>query len=93
MNLSSIRWTEWSEEHIARHDVTAREVEEVCFSGPLFRRGRGRGERRSYLAYGQTAAGRYLLVVLRPEGRGSAFVITARDMDLAERRRYRGARR
>ena len=42
-----------------------------------------------YAAYGRTYDGRYLVVffVLRSDGH-TAFVVSARDMDSAERRRY-----
>ena len=53
------------EEHIwTKHQVTPEEAEEVCFSEPLVLRGRD----RSYAVYGQTEAGRYLVVFLYPRG-------------------------
>ena len=76
------------EEHIwVKHRVTPAEVEEVCFSDPWVLRGRD----HSYAVYGQTEAGRYLVVFLYPRGRGVYSVATARGMDEAERRRYQGA--
>ena len=49
------------EEHIwSEHRVTADEVEEVCFSDPMVRRGRD----GSYAVYGQSGGGRYLIVFL-----------------------------
>lgn len=55
------------EEHIwVKHQVTPEEVEEVCGGHPLPRRGRD----GSYAIYGQSEAGRYLIVFLYPRGRG-----------------------
>lgn len=79
-------WDERAEAHIARHHVSPREVEECVFDGRT-RFYRTRGGR--YLALGVTESGRYLLVVLRAVGSGSAYVITARNMTASERKRYR----
>ena len=57
----------------------------MCLGAPHVRRGR----EGLYEVYGQTAAGRYLLVVLAYVGSGIGRVVTARDMTVAERRRYR----
>ncbi len=43
----------------------------------------------TYVALGRTFAGRYLMVALRPLGKGVFKVLTARDMDSRERRIYR----
>ena len=77
--------TPQQEEHIGtKHQVTPEEVEEACFSDPLVVRGRD----GSYAVYGQTEAGRYLMVFLYPRGQGTYSLATARDMQEAERRRY-----
>lgn len=81
--MREIGWTEDSEEHIARHGVEPGEVEVVVNTRPRWTRpGRGGID----LIYGTTDAGRYLLVVLAPGADGRWFVVTARDMDTAERR-------
>lgn len=81
--------TPQQEEHIwTRHQVTPEEVEEICFSGPLVRRGRD----GSYAIYGQTDAGRYLIAFLYPRGRGVFSLATAREMTDSERRRYHRSR-
>jgi uncharacterized DUF497 family protein len=81
--------TEWVLEKLAsKHSVTIEEVQEVLLNES--RRIFGARE-RSYLALGQTAAGRYLAVFFFVEGAAggvSARVATARDMDDAERRRF-----
>ena len=77
------------EEHIwSRPRVTPEEVEEVCYSEPWVLRGRD----DSYAVYGQTDAGRYLVVFLYPRGRGVFGLATAREMTRAERQRYQRIR-
>jgi uncharacterized DUF497 family protein len=85
MEIGSFTWDEYAIDHIANHNVTPDEVEEVAFEGsPYIRKGRGG---RRYL-YGKTIGGRYLFIVYVTTGRGKARVITARDMDDKERRHY-----
>ncbi|MBI2918362.1 MAG: BrnT family toxin [Chloroflexi bacterium] len=79
--------------HIARHSLTAEEVEEVVFDDPGRRVFRGPRSERDlnryiYYVYGRTQAGRYLIVVLLDEGMGQALPVTARDMTSKERERY-----
>ena len=77
------------EEHIwAKHHVTPEEVEEVGFSNPLVIRGRD----KSLAVYGQSEAGRYLIVFLYPKGGGIFSLATARDMAEVERSRYQRSR-
>ena len=84
MRVGRLQWTDENVEHISRHAVTPQEAEQVFRLRPKVRRARdGR-----YLLLGQTAAGRYLLVVFVYLGRGTARVITARDMDEKERKHY-----
>ena len=68
-----------------KHRVDISEVDEVLEGKPYVRR----GPQRLYYVLGQTQAGRYLFVVLREVGEGQARLLTARDMDDAERRIYR----
>ena len=81
-------WDAWNVGHIARHRVTPEEAEEAFQNEPLFLKGRG----GTHVALGRTDAGRLLTViyVVRPGGR--VYVVTARDMDRKERRRYRRER-
>lgn len=69
----------------SKHGVSLSEVEEVCLSD---RRHIRRAKRKMYKVFGQTDAGRYLLVVLVYLGEGTCRVVTARDMDDTERRYY-----
>lgn len=91
MEIHELVWTDENKEHIAEHHVTAEEVEELIFQdAPSYRRGPAEGV---YYVYGQSAAGRYLFVVLRYLGRNRGRVITAREMTKAERRLYRRQRK
>ena len=72
------------------HSVTQDEVEEVFFNRPRFffaEKGRVKGE-DVYSALGQTDAGRYLIVFFIFKPKNMALIISARDMDASERRRY-----
>jgi hypothetical protein len=63
----------------------------VLLSKPHIRR-IGKGKRRKgehlYAAYGQTETGRYLTVFFIHKGGNEALIISARDMDNKERKRY-----
>ena len=77
--LTSIKWTDESIEHLARHAVRPEEVEEACFNEgeiPLIRSGR----ENLHYAFGKTYSGRFLFVVVRFIRQGEVRVITARDM-------------
>jgi len=38
--IRELLWTDWNIEHIARHNVSPDEVEEVCYSNPFVARAR-----------------------------------------------------
>lgn len=77
------------DDHIARHNVTMTEVEEVVFGMHSIRR-----ERNGYYRLvGQTDAGRYLTIFVVPFGGGVYSLVTARDATASERRKYRKQRR
>ena len=84
MRFVGFDWDGSNTEHIARHALEPFEVEAALRGGALVLRGRG----GRYLAYGRTAAGRYLVIVLHAHGGGIARVVTARDMTERERRFY-----
>jgi hypothetical protein len=72
------------EDHIwTKHHVAVSEVDEVCQSARLVLKGRD----GSYAIYGQTDAGRYLVLFIYPKGRGVFSLATARDLEQQERRR------
>ncbi|WP_051164225.1 hypothetical protein [Nocardia testacea] len=77
--------TDQPEAHIARHNITPSEVEEAA-QRP-YQLGKGRND--TTLLFGQTHAGRYLVVVLSEAMDGRWYVVTARDMDGTEQQAYR----
>jgi uncharacterized DUF497 family protein len=84
LRFAEVRWDDWNESHIARHGVTTQEVEEVLFSWPLYAERRRNG---TYAILGQTAAGRWLFVLVVSRRSAAAYPVTARDMTRAEQRR------
>jgi uncharacterized protein len=91
MELYEVIWKNRLVEKIERkHQVSIEEVEQVLFSTPHTRRtGRGRIKGEDlYVAYGQTLAGRYLVVFFVCKRQGAALPISARDMSAKERKYY-----
>jgi len=73
-----------------KHRVTPDEAEEVFFNNPRYRfveSGHRAGE-DVYSAGGQTDVGRYLIVFFIYKGDNTALILSARDMDAAERKRH-----
>jgi uncharacterized protein len=91
LKIYEVIWKERFVEKLAdKHDVFIEEVEEILFSSPHVRmaeKGRIKGE-NMYAAYGQTEAGRYLVVFFIRKRRSAVLPISARDMTPAERRYY-----
>jgi hypothetical protein len=91
MRLYEVIWKDQFVDKIAyKHQVTTAEVEQILFSQPHIRRaekGRVQGE-DLYVAYGQTDAGRYLVVFFVHKYQTAALPISSRDMTTAERRYY-----
>ena len=85
MVVSGFEWDDDNVLHIARHEFTPDEVEEVFAGAHKVRRGR----RKLYIALGETLDGRLAFVVFRRLSRGLVRVVTARDMEDAERRMFR----
>jgi uncharacterized DUF497 family protein len=78
--ISSVKWTDESIEHVARHAVRPEEVEELCSNEeeiPFIRS----GSENLYYVFGKTYPGRFLFVVVRFIRQGEVRVITARDMN------------
>ena len=90
MRLNEVIWKDYYVDKIeVKHGILTDEVEEVLFSKPHVRRiqkGHVKGE-DLYTAYGQTDAGRYLIVFFIRKGT-AALPISARDMTDAEERYY-----
>ena len=69
----------------SKHGISYDEAKEACFSETCqFRCSHG----GLYKLFGQTAAGRYTLVVLVSRGAGWWKIVTAREMTEMERRPY-----
>jgi len=88
MLITRLVWNDEIIEHIAKHDVIPEEVEEVCFGRPLILKSKQstKGLNPIYYALGQTESERYLTVMFIYFKKGQAMVITARDMNQAERK-------
>jgi uncharacterized DUF497 family protein len=92
VNLTRLLWDEANEAHIARHQVSGQEVSEVVFGAKTAFAVDDSHRRGRLVAYGATAAGRYLVVVLdEPTTSGTAYVVTARPMTAKELREYQEA--
>ena len=91
MVITRIIWKpQYVEKLAAKHGVSVEEAEEVLRAHPHMRKvGRGhvKGE-HVYAAYGQSTAGRYLMVFYIRKLIGALLPISARDMDDAERKYY-----
>ncbi len=90
MEISEFEWDDNNIEHIARHQVSPDEVEDVAFDDEPWIR-RGKKETRYMLGF--TIGGRYLFVVYVLKGKGIARVITAMDMDDKTRKLYNKRRK
>jgi hypothetical protein len=82
--IREVLWDDWNTAHIARHHVNPEEVEDICLNH-CWELNAGGGKRA---LFGQTSAGRYLLIVGAHRGGGQFYPISARDMTQTERCRY-----
>lgn len=91
MHIDDFIWLPDIVEKIAvKHSVSQDEVEEIFFNRPSFRfleSGYVKGE-DVYSAAGQTDSGRYLLIIFIYKSSNIALIISARDLDKNERKRY-----
>ncbi len=91
MTIKEIIWLRQFAEKIERkHNVSEEEVDEVLAKQPPVRfmsRGAREGE-DLYRAVGQTDAGRYLSIFFIYKRQGRALVVSARDADTKELRKY-----
>ncbi|MBI2872567.1 MAG: hypothetical protein HYY00_05175 [Chloroflexi bacterium] len=85
MRIGELQWDDDNVEHIARHNVTPAEVEEVCFGVHIAAKEEG----GRYVLSGQSTGGRYLNVVVERVGKGVFRPITAFEMSEGYKRRYR----
>jgi hypothetical protein len=85
--ITALIWDEENVEHIAKHQASPAEVEEVCFGTEKVVLRAERAGR--YVILGRTEAGRYLIVVVTTLHKGRARVITAREMSDKEHRGFK----
>jgi uncharacterized DUF497 family protein len=89
MRITEFEWDDGNVLHLALgHGVEPEEAEEVFAMRPLVRK----TKRGHYAAFGPSCSGRLLVVVFEALGGGRARVITAWDMNDAERRYYQDHR-
>lgn len=79
--VKEVAWDEFNILHIAEHNVSVGEVEEVC--GGKIETYLGHSGR--FMVIGKTAAGRILSVVLAQKSKGVFYPVTARDASRKER--------
>jgi hypothetical protein len=91
MRIDDFIWLpEIVEKLLVKHRVSLEEAEQVFFNRPRFRfheTGHVQGE-DLYTALGPTDAGRYLIVFFIFKPSNLALIISAREMDETERKRY-----
>jgi len=91
MEIRDIIWVDNFVDKMARkHAVLPDEVEEVFADAPVYRkvqRGHVPGE-NLFSALGKTTAGRHLAVFFIRKRNGDILIISAREMDARERKRY-----
>jgi hypothetical protein len=91
VTIKDIIWLERIVEKLAwKHNVLPSEVEEVLGGDcKFFRKERGKVEgEHLYNALGKTEAGRFLSVFFVRKLQDKALIVTARDMNNSERKRY-----
>lgn len=67
LTVNSLVWDDWNRKHIAKHEITVEEVEEVCHG----KYKTIKSYRKRFMLLGKTKRGRKLAVVLSPEDRDS----------------------
>lgn len=91
MRIEHIIWLPEIEDKLLRkHGVQVEEAEDVLFGRPHIRfveKGQREGE-DLYAAYGQSEAGRWLIVFFVMKSQRRALIVSARDMERKERRLY-----
>ena len=90
MQISEFEWDEGNVLHFELgHGIEPEEAEEVYAYRPLFRK----TKKGHYVAFVQTGAGRYLVVIFEKRPKGIARPVTGWDMNRAEVQYYKKHRR
>jgi uncharacterized DUF497 family protein len=83
--IGELQWEDKDINHIALHNVTPQEIEDVCFGLHLSKKERG----QRYILSGQADNGRYINVIIQRIG-GSIFrPKTAFEMSEKYKKRYK----
>ena len=82
--MPRFRWNDWNIEHIGRHGVKQSEAERVVTTGERRRVGEGK-----YKAIGRGVGDRWMQVIYIFDPPGVTYVIHARPLNDAEKRRVR----
>lgn len=88
IKIKSLEWDAFNVSHIAKHDVTVDEVEEVCMSKPHFTEAKSNRLR----AIGETSEHRVLTIILADKGNGGYYTVSARSASRKERKLLIAAR-
>lgn len=89
VTVNRLIWDDWNIAHIALHQVTPADVEQVCQGDFMAKQSYG----GRILITGPNAEGNLLSVVLAPQkDEGAFYVVTARPAANKERRIYREAK-
>lgn len=85
VHIKRLIWDEWNVAHIARHDVTPDEVEQMARGDVLVQTGK---KGRTALI-GPTNSGRILRVILDPEEKDIYYPVTAHTASKKDRSLYK----
>jgi uncharacterized DUF497 family protein len=78
-----IVWDEWNENHILKHGIKKKEVENALKGDIYVKR-----EKEVYLVIGESV-GKVIFIVLAEKGGNMVYPITARDADREMKKLYR----
>lgn len=81
IKIEQLIWDEWNVEHIKKHNVTQKEIEEAVVSVVTHKKGYS----RRILLIGRTGT-RIVSVVISKETMDRYYIVTARDADKKERK-------
>ena len=87
VGVLELEWHDDNVEHLARHQITPEEVEELFERPTVWRRG-GTDAPDRFRVLGRTAAGRYLAIVVQRRDPGLTRPFTGWDMRPHERKLY-----
>ena len=84
VKIDKLVWDEWNIQHIAKHNVIPKEVEEALHKKFIVKE-----SYRSRLSLvGKTEAGRIITIIVHEDQKNIYYVVTARDADELETKDY-----